>query len=88
MTSGVPDTGRCAAPESVQNEGSTTFPSGIADLLQCLTRVNEIFGGPQSHLLNSAETAEKPPGTTDLAEPFPGTVAKGLALVFMREMKG
>jgi len=35
---------------------------------------------------NSAEAVEKPPRPTVLAEPFPGTVAQGLALVFAKEM--
>jgi hypothetical protein len=35
-----------------------------------------------SHICNSAENAEKPLRETLLAEPFPGTVAQGLVLVF------
>jgi hypothetical protein len=48
--------------------------------------VGEIVGSPRSHLSNSTEIEEKPQRAILLAEPFPGTVAKGVVLVFAREM--
>jgi hypothetical protein len=50
--------------------------------------VIEIIDGAGSRIANSAEIAGKPLRATLLAEPFPGTVAQGVVLVFAKEFGG
>jgi len=50
--------------------------------------VDDIVDSARSHFFNSAENPEKPLRATLLAEPFPGTVAQGLVLVFAKEFSG
>ena len=50
--------------------------------------IAEIVDGLRSHPSNSAESEEKPLRAALLAEPFPGTVAQGLVLVFAKEFSG
>ena len=50
--------------------------------------VREIVDGPCSNFSNSAENREKTFLATLLAEPFPGTVAQGLILVFAKKFSG
>jgi hypothetical protein len=61
------------------------LPVGV--IHSCESSAIEIVDSPHSHLPNSAETAEKPPQATLLAEPFPGTVAQGVVLVFSKEFR-
>lgn len=55
--------------------------SGKTDPPQCLVRVEENVDSPCLHFSNSAENAEEPFRASVLAEPCPGTVAQGVALV-------
>jgi hypothetical protein len=49
--------------------------------------VGDIVDNPHSRVFNSAETAEKPGRAGVLTEPFPGTVAQGVVLVFAKEFR-
>jgi hypothetical protein len=49
--------------------------------------VGEIVDSFQPHLSNSAESAEKSLRATLLAQPFPGTVAQEVVLVFLKDVR-
>ena len=52
------------------------------------TTVGETVAAQSSRLANFAESAEKTPRATVLAEPFPGAVAQGVVPVFAKEFSG